>query len=421
VNPDESENCVSETFVLIDALLFDGVASELSEGVSVVVADGHIREVHTDGAVPSVEGTRIPCHGRTILPGLIDAHVHIGAVEVYFENQARQHPASLIAFKMAQRLRHLLNRGYTTVRDCGGADWGFKQALEQGLIAGPRVIISNRMLSQTGGHGDMRTRGETGHDHHSCNGFGMVFSVADGVSEVRRAVREQIRMGADFIKVMASGGAASPTDKIDRAQYSEEELRIIVEEAEMAGAYVAAHALPAVAITRAVAAGARTVEHGNFLDDESAALMAERGTYLVPTVATYVMADRHSERYDYTPEIAEKVSSAAKGALHSLEIADRHGVLIGSGSDLLGEEISWLNHELELKADVLGAASTLRAATSVNAELIGRDDIGVVEPGRRADLIVVDGNPLENVGVLGRPAGPDLVMQDGRIHRTTLV
>ncbi|MFF5175179.1 amidohydrolase family protein [Micromonospora sp. NPDC000089] len=408
-----------QPLILSNVSLFDGRGTEPAEGVTVVVADGLIQEVHTDGAGTSTDGERIDGGGGTLLPGLIDAHVHIGAVDVYFETQADRYSPSLMAFKMAHRLRHLLDLGYTTVRDCGGTDWGFKQAVGQRLIAGPRIVISNRMLSQTGGHGDMRTRAQT---DEPCRGghYGMVFSIADGVSEVRRAVREQVRMGADFVKVMASGGAASPTDKLDRPQYSEEELRIVVEEAEMAGVYVAAHALPSIAITRAVRAGARTIEHGNFLDDEAAGLMAAHDTFLVPTVATYVMASRHPERYDYPPEITEKVDSAANAALHSLEVAARHGVRMGSGSDLLGEEIAWLNHELELKAEVLGAAATLRSATSVNAELIGRDDLGVVEPGRRADLLIVNGDPLTDISVLGAPGAVRLVMKDGEPHVNTL-
>lgn len=411
---------MNHPMVVTAASMYDGRSPELVEGVSIVLADGLIQEIHTDGARPTVEGRVVDAGDSTLIPGLIDAHVHIGAVEVDFGRQAAKHPSSLIAFMMAQRLRHLLDRGYTTVRDCGGADWGFKQAVDNGLIPGPRIIISNRMLSQTGGHGDMRTRGQTG---DLCGGheqFGMIFSIADGISEVRRAVREQVRMGADFIKVMASGGAASPTDKLDRAQYSEEELRIIVEEADMAGVYVAAHAIPVVAIERAVRAGARTIEHGNFLDDASARLMAEHGTYLVPTVATYVMASRHPERYDDPPEVTAKVNSAAEAALRALESAHRAGVVIGSGSDLLGEEIAWLNHEHLLKAEVLGATAALHAATGANAEILGRDDIGVLEVGRRADLVAVAGNPAADVSLLGDEAGIRLVVKDGHIHRTAL-
>ena len=411
---------MSESIVLVNALLLDGSGGDLVEGATLVVADGLLAEVHANGVVPSGSGTVIDCGGRTVMPGLIDAHVHIGAVEVQFEDQARKHPSSMMAFMMARRLKHLLDMGYTTVRDAGGTDWGFKQAVDQGLIPGPRVIISNRMLSQTGGHGDMRGRAETSDDPHDHGHFGMVFAVADGVSEIRRAVRNQVRLGADFIKVMASGGAASPTDRIDRPQYSGEELRTIVEEAESAGVYVAAHALPPIAIRRAVAAGARTIEHGNFLDDQSAADMAAAGTFLVPTVATYVMASRHPERYDYTAEITSKVKRAADGAMTALEVAVRNGVKIGSGSDLLGEELAWLNHELELKAEVLGAHEALRSATAVNAELLDRSDIGLLEPGRRADLVVVDGNPLDDISVLGRPEAIQLVMKDGRVHRNIL-
>lgn len=411
---------MSETFVLTNALLVDGGGGEPVEGATLIVADGLIAEIHTDGSTPSVTGTILDCRGRTVIPGLIDAHVHIGAVDVYFENQARNHPSSMMAFMMARRLKHLLDLGYTTVRDAGGADWGFKQAVDQGLIPGPRVIISNRMLSQTGGHGDMRGRAETSEDPHDHGDFGMVFAIADGVSAVRRAVRNQVRLGADFIKVMASGGAASPTDRIDRPQYSEEELRTIVEEAESAGVYVAAHALPSIAIRRAVAAGARTIEHGNFLDEEAAADMVAAGAFLVPTVATYVMASRHPERYDYTAEITAKVNSAADGAMRSLEVAARNGVKIGSGSDLLGEELAWLNHELELKAEVLGTHEALRSATSVNAELLDRSDIGLLEPGRRADLVVVDANPLNDISVLGQLEAIQLVMKDGLVHRSTL-
>ena len=226
---------MTETIIVRAASLYNGHSSELQEDVSVVLADGLIQEIHDGGRMPSVEGRVIDSGGSMLIPGLIDAHVHIGAVETDFARQASRHPSSLIGFKMAQRLLHLLDRGYTTVRDCGGADWGFKAAIEQGLIPGPRIVISNRMISQTGGHGDMRTRAQTG-DHCDLHApFGMVFSIADGVTEVRRAVREQVRMGADFIKVMASGGAASPTDKLLQPQFSVEELRVIVEEANMGG------------------------------------------------------------------------------------------------------------------------------------------------------------------------------------------
>ena len=411
---------MTENYLLTNATIFDGENETLIEGGHIYVADGLIRDVGTGKFSSTQSVTSFDCRGLTLLPGLIDAHVHLGAVEVDFGGQARRLSSSLIAILMTKRLEHYMNLGFTTLRDAGGTDWGFRQAIRDELIVGPDLILSNRMISQTGGHGDMRDRGESTAQGHDCSTHGMIFRIADGISEVRQAVREQIRLGADFIKVMASGGAASPTDKLHQPQFSTEELSVIVAEAEMGGVYVAAHALPPSAILRAVAAGARTIEHGNLLDEESAQAMATAGTYLIPTVATYVMAARHPERYNHTAEALEKISDAADGALRSLEIAHRHGVAIGSGSDLLGEEIMWLNREFELKSEVLGNFQTIRSATSVNARAINRSDIGVIEVGRRADIIGVTGNPLKNIGLLGDPEAMALVMKAGKVQRIKL-
>jgi imidazolonepropionase-like amidohydrolase len=408
---------MTENYLLSNATIFDGENEMLIEGGHIYVADGIIRDVGPGKFSSTQSVTNFDCRGLTLLPGLIDAHVHLGAVEVDFGGQARRLSSSLIAILMTKRLEHYMNLGFTTLRDAGGTDWGFRQAIRDELIVGPDLILSNRMISQTGGHGDMRDRGESTAQGHDGSTHGMIFRIADGISEVRQAVREQIRLGADFIKVMASGGAASPTDKLHQPQFSIEELSVIVAEAEIGGVYVAAHALPPSAILRAVDAGARTIEHGNLLDEESAQAMAAAGTYLIPTVATYVMAARHPERYNHTTEALEKISDAADGALRSLEIAHRHGVAIGSGSDLLGEEIMWLNREFELKSEVLGNFQTIRSATSVNARAINRSDIGVIEVGRRADIIGVIGNPLKNISLLGDPEAMALVMKAGKVQR----
>ncbi len=390
--------------------LWDGVADEPIEDGFVAIEGDRIVEV---GSGRAPEGDVIAYSGATLMPGLIDAHVHIGAVDVYFDTQHRKYPQSLVAFLMAQRLELFLRRGYTTVRDCGGTDYGFREAIDRKLINGPHLLVCDRMISQTGGHGDMRTRAETGCrcDHHE---FGMTFEIADGITEVRRAVREQIRRGADFVKVMASGGAASHTDKLECVQYSAEELRVAADEAAMGGAYLAAHAIPSIAISHAARAGARTIEHGNFLDDASARDVLAAGAYVIPTVATYVMASRNPEKYDYTPEMTEKVRMAAAGALNALEVAARLGVKLGGGSDLLGEEISWLNRELELKAEVLGPVGTLRCSTSTNAEAIGlADEVGSLRAGLRADVIAVQGQPFVNVSTLGDERNISLVVRAG--------
>ena len=402
--------------LLRNGLIIDGLGGDPIEGGSVLIADGFIQECGEKVPEP-VDCEVIDCAGAAVMPGLIDAHVHVGATLVDFGNQAKLKPASLIAMEMAGRLRHMLDVGYTSVRDCGGADWGFKEAVTTGLIPGPEVIISGSIISQTGGHGDMRHRAEPGGEVLERNTFGMVFSLADGRSALRKAVREQIRRGADFIKVMASGGAASPTDKLDRSQYSLEELLIIVEEAERNGLYVAAHALPAVAIRQAVEAGAHTIEHGNFLDDDTADLMVNAGSALIPTVATYVMASRNPGKYSDPPEVVAKIGRAAEGAMRAVEIAYQHGVTVGSGSDLLGDEISWLPHEHELRAEIVGPSRAIMAATSVNADILRRPDLGRLVPGCRADVLVIEGDPLRNISLLARPAPIRKLIKGGQIWR----
>ena len=413
-----SDGVTTETVLLRGGLVIDGLGGDPVEDGSVLIADGMIQEVGRSVVAPA-GATVIDCQGSAILPGLIDAHVHVGATMVDFGNQSKLKPSSLIALEMAGRLRHMLDVGYTTIRDCGGADWGFKEAVRTGVIAGPEVIISGSILSQTGGHGDMRHRGEPGGEITDHDTFGMIFSVADGRSALRRAVREQIRLGADFIKVMASGGAASPTDKLERAQYSLEELSLIVEEAARNGLYVAMHALPLVAIRQAIDAGAHTVEHGNFLDDETATYMVQHDVALIPTVATYVMASRHPEKYSDPPEVVAKIGLAADGAIRAVESAYRQGVMVGSGSDLLGDEISWLPHEHELRAEIVGPSLAIKAATSVNADILQRPDLGRLVPGCRGDVVVVAGNPLENISILARSSYVRAVVKGGRLWRHT--
>jgi imidazolonepropionase-like amidohydrolase len=232
-------------------------------------------------------GEVVDCGGRTVLPGLIDAHVHVCALEVDLAAQRRDYPASLLAYAAGKMMSQTLDQGFTTVRDAGGADWGMKEAVGRGLIPGPRMFVSGHPLSQSGGHGDFRTRAE---DYAGCGcgaEIGMVPNIADGVDEVRRAVRTELRRGADAIKVMAGGGVASPTDRLESAQYQPGELGAAVAEADAAGSYVLAHAYTPAAIRNAVQAGVRSIEHGNFLDEPTAQLMAAKGTFLVPTFVTY--------------------------------------------------------------------------------------------------------------------------------------
>jgi imidazolonepropionase-like amidohydrolase len=239
--------------------------------------------------------------------------------------------------------------------------------------------------------------------------------VADGVSAVRKAAREELRRGATQVKIMASGGVASPSDPIWNLQYSAEEMRAIVEEAESWRTYAMAHAYTPEAIARAVRAGVRTIEHGNLIDLETAQLMAERGVYLVPTLVTYFMIEEFGRVLKFPEASQRKVRDVLDAGLASLELCRQAGVKMGFGTDLLGETHEHQSREFTIRAQALPPAEVIRSATRVNAEILGRvGELGVVAPGARADLLVVDGNPLENLSLL-EEQGKHLavIMKDG--------
>jgi imidazolonepropionase-like amidohydrolase len=365
----------------------------------VVFEDGVIKEVGRGAKTAS--GIRIDCAGRAVMPGLIDAHVHLCSVDVEVQGEQRRYPTSLLAMYIARNVGEALSQGFTTVRDAGGADWGLKAAVEKGLIPGPRLLVSGRMLSETGGHGDMRARAEC-EEPCRCGGhIGMLFSIADGVDEVRGAVREELRRGADQIKVMAGGGVASPTDRLESVQYSREELQVAVQEASAAGTYVLAHAYTPEAIRNCVETGVRSVEHGNLLDEETARLMAERGVYLVTNFIAYEMLHREGEAAGMPREKLDKLALLYDRGVEALKIAQRAGVKLASGSDLLGPLAAHRTEELAIKSRVLGPMGALVSTTKTNADLLRLGgECGTLSPGKRADLLVVDGNPAVSVDVL---------------------
>jgi imidazolonepropionase-like amidohydrolase len=310
-------------------------------------------------------------------------------------------PLTLVAQEARRVLEAMLRRGFTSVRDAGGADWGLAEAVERGLIRGPRLFHSGRVLSQTGGHGDFRDRGDAS-QLCACQIHSSGFAhVADGVDAVRKAAREELRRGAKQVKIMASGGVASPADPIWNLQYSPEEMRAIVEEARGWRTYAAAHAYTPEAVTRAVEAGVRTIEHGNLIDSETAELMLQRGAFLVPTLVTYYAIDELGRALGF-PEVSQKkVKDVLESGLHSIEIARTAGVSLGFGTDLLGETHDQQSRELLIRGEVEPAADVLRSATVMNARILGREgELGEIVPGAVADLLVVDGDPLADLGVL---------------------
>ena len=399
--------------------IFDGTGEELLEDVEVLVEGARIVEV-SDVPIRSGTAEVVDIRGRTLMPGLIDAHFH--AIAASPDLGAVEHmPPSLIAQHARANLEATLQRGFTTVRDAAGADYGLFRAIEAGLIAGPRLFYSGHALSQTGGHGDFRSY-ESGPAICSCGLGARHFStVADGVPEVRRAAREELRRGATQIKIMGSGGVSSPSDPISNLQYSEEEIRAAVWEAHSWGAYVMAHVYTPEAIRRCVEYGVRSVEHANLIDAGTAAFAAERGAFVVPTLATYESLGRRGAALGLPRVSLDKLGTVSDAGVASLEILRDAGVKTGFGTDLLGAMHEDQLTEFGIRARVLPNAEILRQATSLNAELLGRPgELGTVAPGALADLIVVDGDPLADLGVLsGQGERISLVMKGGRVFKRT--
>jgi imidazolonepropionase-like amidohydrolase len=405
-------------FVIENAALLDLEAGERRPGASLRVEGERIVEVAEDGAPIAAPGDlrRIDAGGRTLMPGLIDAHVHAAITTMDFGALARRSPTR-IGIEAKVSLERMLRRGFTTVRDAGGLDAGIKEAVACGLIAGPRIFRSGRVLSQTGGHGDTTA---PSHTFQLCacqirtDGFA---HVADGADSVRRAAREELKGGADQIKVMAGGGIASPTDPVDMVQYTEAEIRAAVEEAGARRTYVLAHAYVPDAIVQAVRAGVRSIEHGNLLDATAARAMAEAGAWLVPTLVTYDQIAKFGRAFGVAATTMAKLDEVLDAGVRAIEIARAAGVRIGFGTDLLGETQDAQSGEFALRAQVDAPLDVLRSATIENAALLQREgELGCLAPGALADLLLVDGDPLTDLSLLaGQGERLDLVCRGGTL------
>ena len=408
-------------YVLLDnAKILDVEAGEYTEGRRVLVCGDHILEVGGKD-VSAPEGARvIDVGGRTLLPGLTDGHVHVTAVTADLAAQA-EWSQTYVAARTVGVMRDMLHRGFTTVRDMGGADYGLAAAVDEGFLEGPRVLFGGKAISQTGGHADMRPRGRVVlmEQHRCCPNIGVV---CDGADEVRLGAREQLRTGANHIKIMLSGGVASPTDRVDSTQLSIEEIRAAVEEAEAANRYVAGHAYTARAVNRGLANGVRSIEHGNLLDESSIELFRKHEAFYVPTLVTYQALSAEGSKYGLPSDSQRKVSDVLEHGLRALEMAQRGGVNIVYGSDLLGGMHPHQLEEFTIRSEVQPNIDVIRSATTTVARLTGLEGkIGVVAPDAYADLLVIDGDPLENIALLTDPAKHlKLVMKAGQVFVDTM-
>jgi imidazolonepropionase-like amidohydrolase len=400
--------------------LLDPEAGEAAGGHELVVEGELVKEVAA-GPIRLADANVIDCGGRTLMPGLIDSHVHVVLSEVAIRNMESL-PLTLMTARAADLMRRMLDRGFTTVRDTGGADWGLREATEKGLLPGPRLFIAGRAIGPTGGHSDARRRTDFSPKCRCCDAMAFAMGVADGVAEVRRAVREEMRQGCDQVKIMMSGGVASPYDPLDSLQFSMDEVMAAVEEAHAFGRYVCAHAYTPAAITRAAKAGVRTIEHGNLIDDASAKLMAEKGMFLVANLVTYFEMKKHAAEYGMGADMLAKNDLVIDGALKSLEICKRHGVPVAYGTDLLGPLQVAQSEEFSLRAQVLSPAEIIRSATTIGAKIVRQEGkLGCLEPGAFADLLVVDGNPLDDLTLLqGQGQHLSAIMKGGRFYKNRL-
>ncbi|MCW3473492.1 metal-dependent hydrolase family protein [Limobrevibacterium gyesilva] len=400
-----------------NARIVDATMAEPVEG-HVLVEDGVIRDL---AARPIAAPDRLvlDLKGRTLVPGLIDCHVHVVASMMNLGANA-QLPDATAVLRSLPIMKGMLDRGFTTVRDVGGAPFSLAEAVEQGLAVGPRLIVCGKALSKTGGHVDLRPR----HDWHDASrwarNFGALGRVADGVDEVRRAARQELREGAAFIKIMANGGVASPTDPIAWHGYSVDEITAVVQEAADAQTYVSAHLYTAEAIARAVRCGVHSLEHCNRIDAPTAKLAAEAGCVAVPTLVTYEALASDGPKLGLPPASIAKIEGVRSAGFESLSILREAGVTMAYGSDLLGETHVRQSEEFAIRARVLPSREILASATTIAAKLIGMQGrLGVVTPGAIADLLVVDGNPLDDVSILSMPERHiRTVVKAGVVHRT---
>ena len=406
---------------IVHARPFDSAKGLIGPVSTIVIEGDRIADIVADGRRID-DAEVIDAGGRVVLPGLIDAHVHVVAASHDLVGLGLQAPSLLVA-QSSQIMRAMLHRGFTSVRDAAGADFGLQEAVQRGLFEGPRLSIAGFPVSQTGGHADMRPKGvRTREMFCSCAGLGLIGAIADGVSEVRRAVREQVRNGANQIKIMAGGGISSPTDPLEGTQFSIEELRAACEEAEAANLYAMAHAYSPRAVTRAVQAGVRSIEHGNLIDEATARVMKTHGAYLVPTLSTYAALAEEGERLGWSAEMLEKLERVKSRGIEAVRIARAEGVPVVFGTDLLGHMHERQNGEFDLRLQAMGPVEALQSATIVAARLMRQEGrIGEVVAGAFADLLVVDGDPTQDLSMLTNPEqGIRLVMQGGRTVRSSL-
>jgi len=401
-------------------LVLDGF-TELQKSYEVLVQGNRIVSV-SQRPLAGDDANAIDVGGRTLMPGLIDAHAHITGLSLSPRNIS--YPASEITVAAANYLRCSLMDGFTSIREAGGADHAIARLLSEGKIIGPRLFYSGRALTQTGGGADFRTPDEVSDPCGRPGPYSVMSVIADGIDEVRKAAREELRRGAAQIKVFISGGVVFPSEAHPTIyEYSLEELRAIVEEAQGRGTYVMAHVYTDEGVRRALVAGVASIEHANFVSEGTVELIAKHGAYLDPTFISLVQRIESAAKTGLPQTIVENLRATVAKGHQVYQWAKRYQVSIAFGTDLWGSEAQRSQlREFEMRIELDDPANIIRSATRVNAELLKQGgNLGLIAPGAYADLLIVEGNPLKNLRVMTDPQKHlKLIMKDGVIYKNEL-
>lgn len=402
------------------SLVLDGF-EELQPSFNVLV-EGNCIDSISPAPIDCPAAKVIDLDGRTLMPGLIDAHAHITGLSLSPKNVS--YPASNITLAAADYLAQSLMDGFTTIREAGGADYSIARLLRQGEIVGPRLFYSGRALTQTGGGADFRTPSESTDPCGHVGPFSVMSVIADGVDEVRRAAREELRRGASQIKLFASGGVVFPSEAHPTLyEYSEAELAAVVEEAAARSTYVMAHVYTDAGIRRCLRAGVRSIEHANFAAEETVAMMAEHGAFLDPTFISLAQRIETASESTLSSSIVSNLERTIASGRQVYGWAKKHGVPIAFGTDLWGPEARKFQvREFEMRMALDSPANIIRSATATNAELLmQKGKLGTIAASAYADLLVVEGNPLADLRVMLDPKkNVKLIMKDGMIYKNEL-
>lgn len=405
--------------VFTNSVIFDGVSDELQEGMNVAVEGDQIKEI-SKANIRCGDALVIDIGGRFLMPGLIDLHCHAYS-PTYNMQELDRMPKPLLVSHAVRILEATTQRGFTTIRDPGGGDVGLSLAIKRGLINGPRFLFGGKALSQTGGHGDMRPGWVE--DPCNCAYSGVICQVVDGVDQVRKVAREELRKGADHIKVFISGGVGSPTDPVWMPQFTNEELLAAVQEAKTRRKYVIAHCHTDDGAQRCIEVGIRSIDHATEISSSTAEKIAKAGAYTVPTLAVVHEMTKFGKEAGVPPESRAKAEGKLELALESIAICRHAGVKIGLGTDIFGTKFHDMqSEEFRYRAEVDEPLDILRSATSINAEIAQLGNcVGRISPGYQADIIVLNQSPLDDISVFERYRNQmPIVMRGGNFIRCEL-